>query len=127
MESFEAHVRRVFFSTLVLILVPAGFLVLTGLDVLARGVALGGAASLINLVVMVLDIRRREGASRRQRVTVSVGSYGFRMGITAAALVFAAIDDDISLLATIPALFCVQLVFLFDGLIDWLDRSQRSS
>lgn len=127
MEPSEYYVHRVFFGSLALALIPAGILILAGLDMYARGVVLGGAASLANLVLMAFEIRRRAGSPRQPWKAASIGSYGLRMGTTAAALVYAAARDDISLLATIPALFIVQTVLLFSGLTGWMEGQDRSS
>jgi hypothetical protein len=120
-EPFEGYVHRVFFGSLALVLIPVGTLILAGLDTCARGVALGGAASLVNLVVMAFGIRRHAGATKRLRVTASAGNYSLRMGTIVAALLYAAANDRISLLATMPALFCVQVVLLLGGLTGWLE------
>jgi len=120
-EPFETYVRRVFWGSVALVLIPAGILLFAGLGTYARGVALGGAASLINLILMAHGIRWRTDTSRRHWTAASFGSYSIRMGVIAAALVYAAVNGDISLVATIPALFCVQAVLLFGGLTGWLE------
>lgn len=119
MESFEHYVHRVFLGSLALVLVPAGILVLAGFGNLARGVVLGGAASLINLVLMALGIRRHSDTMHRFRAAASMGNYSLRMGILTAALIYAAVNDRVSLLATIPALFSVQAVLLLGGMVGW--------
>ena len=127
MESFDDYVRRAFLGALALVLIPAGVLVFIGLDAWARGVALGGAASLVNLLLMVRDIRRQAGSSVHKMVNASVGSYSLRMGFMAAALTYAAVDEGISLWAAIPALFCVQAVLIFGDLTGRLEGPGPSS
>lgn len=122
MEPFENYVHRVFFGSLAFVLIPAGILVLAGFGNLARGVVLGGAASLINLILMAYDVRRRTSSTRRHWAAASFGSYIIRMMVITAALVYAAADSGISLVATVPALFCVQIVLLLGGLTGWLEE-----
>jgi tetrahydromethanopterin S-methyltransferase subunit C len=121
-ETFERYVHRTFLGSLALTLVPAGVLFLAGFGACARGVALGEAASLANLVLMAHDIRRQAGSLRRRRETASIGNQSLRMGIIAAALVYAALKEGISLPATIPALFSVQVVLVLGGLTGWLEE-----
>lgn len=126
MEPCERYVRRVFFGSLVLLVIPAGALFLTGLVAAARGVALGGAASLLNFLLMSKDVRRQKDSSRRPWPAASTGAYSLTMVTIAAALLYAVVNDGVSFLATIPALFCVQAVLILDGLAGWMDGHDRS-
>lgn len=106
-HSFDKYVRRVFFGTLSLVLVLAGAFLLAGNRSWARGLVLGGAASLVNLVIMASEVRRQGMiASRASRP--AYGRYALRMAIIAAALLYAATNEKVALWATIPALFASQ-------------------
>ena len=126
-ESFESYVRRIFLGALALVVIPAGLLILAGCPAWSRGVALGGAASLINLLFMARDVRLKADLLKHQRVTASARYYGLRMGTVAAALLYASVDEGISLWAVIPSLFCVQAVIILDGLTGWLEGTDTPS
>ena len=126
MDVFDCSIRRIFFWSLILFMVPAGILLLAGRDAWARGVILGGAASLLNLLVLAFDIRRSARSPRAVRMTASFGSHGLRMVTVAAVLIYAASDEGISLLASIPPLFCVQAVIFFGVLTGRLEGRERS-
>jgi hypothetical protein len=123
--SFERYVRRIFLGTLSLILVVAGVFLLTGLKVWARGVILGGAASLVGLVIMARDVRRQGAAAAGKVVGPGYGSYALRMSILAAALVYAATSARIALWATIPAIFAAQIVMTLGEVLE--SREQEPS
>ena len=108
MNSFDSYVRRVFFGSLSLILLFAGIFLLTGHKPWARGVSLGGAASLVNLVIMARDVRRQGNLTGRRSLRSAYGPYALRMTIIAAILIYAATSKNIALWATVPALFTSQ-------------------
>ncbi|UCG38603.1 MAG: ATP synthase subunit I [bacterium] len=108
MRAFDRYVRRVFFGTLTIILTCAGIFLLVGLNRWARGVALGGAASLVNLLVMASDVRRQGAMAVERGMRPGYGRYALRMAVMAAALIYSARSADIALWATIPSLFASQ-------------------
>jgi len=110
MRSFDRYVHRVFLGTLLLILVVAGTLLLAGYRPWARGVALGGAASLANLLIMAGDVRRQRPLVGDRGMSPGYGRYALRMAIIAAALIYSATNKDIAFWAAVPALFASQLV-----------------
>lgn len=93
-----------------MILVFAGTFLVLGYKPWARGVVLGGIASLVNLVIMAGDVRRQGQIVEGQLVRPAYGRYALRMAITTAVLVYSATSSTIVLWATIPALFATQLV-----------------
>jgi len=109
-NTFDKYVHRVFFGVLSIILVFAGTFLFLGHKPWARGVALGGIASLVNLVIMAGGIQRQGALLGRQMVRPAYGRYALRMTATAAVLVYAATSSKITLWATIPALFASQFV-----------------
>lgn len=110
MSSFDRYVRRVFFGTLSLILLLAGIFFFVERMPWARGVILGGAASLVNLVIMAGEVRRQGSLTGGQFVRQSYGRYALRMTIIAAALVYSAIGVKVNFWATVPALFASQFI-----------------
>ncbi|MDF1536426.1 MAG: ATP synthase subunit I [bacterium] len=102
--------RRVFFGTLSLVLLFAGIFLLLGYKPWARGAVLGGAASLLNLLVMAGDVRRQGGAAEIQGVRPTYGRYALRMAGIAAVLVYSVTNENVALWATVPALFASQFV-----------------
>ena len=108
MISFDGYVRRVFFGTLSLILVIAGIFLLLNHNSWARGVALGGAASLVSLVIMAGDVRKQGNVTGGTVLRPAYGGYALRMMVIAAALVYAALSVKIALWAAIPAVFASQ-------------------
>lgn len=110
MGSFDRYVRRVFFATLSLILFFAGIFLLLGHKPWARGIVLGGTASLANLVIMASDIRRQGKTADGQLVRPSYGHYALRMTITAAVLIYAATSTKIAFWVAAPALFTAQFI-----------------
>ncbi len=108
MSSFDRYVRRVFFGTLSLILFFAGIFLLVGHKSWARGVVLGGTASLVGLVIMAGDVRRQGDAGGGQALRLAYGRYALRMAVMAAVLIYSATNEKIALWATIPALFASQ-------------------
>jgi len=113
----EAYVRRVFFGALTLILVFSGALAVVGVPAWARGVALGGSASLVNLLLLAKAAKKQvAGSTGRGGILAPSMVFVLRMGVTAAALVYAASDDRVSLWASIPALFIAQIVLVVGDL-----------
>lgn len=110
MDSFERYLRRVFVGTLSLILVVAGIFLFVQQEPWARGIVLGGIASLTNLVIMAGDVRRQGRVAEGQLVRPAYGRYALRMTINAAVLVYSALSVKVVLWAAIPALFASQLI-----------------
>ena len=110
MKAFNRYVHRVFARTLLLILAIAGIFLLMGHIRWARGIVLGGAASLVNLLVMAGELRRQGPAVGEKGIRPLYGSYALRMAITAAALIYAASSERIAFWAAVPALFASQLI-----------------
>ena len=117
-ENFNRYVSRIFLGTLSLVLIAAGISLLLGHKSWARGFALGGIASLTNLVIMAGDVRRQGKAMDGQLVRPSYGHYTLRMTVTAAALVYAAVSVKISFWAAIPALFAAQFIMVCSELME---------
>ncbi len=95
-------------------LLIAALLILAGKKPWAKGVVLGGTASLVNLLLMAGGIPGQfytQGARGARR---AAGKYALRMMIMAATLVYAGMNDSITLGAAIPALFVTQAVLLFE-------------
>lgn len=117
MDSCETYVRRVFFGALGLILVFSGTLAVAGVPAWARGVALGGSASLVNLLLLAKGAKKQVALpDDRGGILGPSMIFVLRMGVTAAALLFAASDDRVSLWASIPALFVAQVVLVVGDL-----------
>lgn len=110
MSSFVNYVRRVFFGTLSLILVIAAIFLFLGHKPWARGVVLGGAASLVSLVIMAGGVRRQGDVTGGQVLRLAYGRYALRMAVIAAVLIYSATNETIALWAAIPALFASQFV-----------------
>ncbi len=108
MKDFDSYVRRVFFGTVSLILVFGGIFLIAGRPSWARGVVLGGAASLINLVLMAGDVRRQGATVTEKGVRPAYGRYALRMATMAGVLIYSATSTRVALWATIPALFTTQ-------------------
>jgi len=91
----------------------------------ARGLVLGGAASLVNLLLTAGAVRRQvwgsSGIGSRYGVAAA---YAIRMTSTAAALVFAAMDDRISFWAVLPGLFAAQFVLIAASLAGWAEEKE---
>ena len=117
MSSFDRYVRRVFFGTLSLLLVVAGTFLFFGRIPWARGVVLGGIASLVNLVVMAGDVKRQGKTGGGQLVRPAYGLYALRMTIIAAALIYSATSEKIALWAVVPALFISQFAMICGELL----------
>ncbi|UCF30913.1 MAG: ATP synthase subunit I [bacterium] len=112
--SFSGYVRQIFFRTLALVLVVAGLLILAGKKPWARGVALGGAVSLVNLLLMARSIPGQALALGGKVFGPAAARYALRMAVTAVALAYAGLNENIALGGAIPALFSAQ-VMLFAG------------
>ena len=76
----------------------------------ARGVVLGGAASLVNLVIMAGDVRRQGPMVGDQGMSPAYGRYALRMAVIAAVLIYSATSIKIAFWATVPALFTSQFI-----------------
>ena len=110
MRAFDRYVHRVFAGTLLLVLLVAAILLLLGQGSWARGAVLGGAASLINLVIMAGDVRRQGPLVGDQGMKPALGRYALRMTVITAALIYSATSDRAAFWAVVPALFTSQLV-----------------
>jgi len=109
-SSFNQYVHRIFAVTLILVLTVAGVFLLTGQKPWARGIVLGGAASLVNLVIMAGDVRRQGGVTGGQVTRPAYGRYALRMTVIAAVLIYSATSINIAFWATVPALFASQFI-----------------
>lgn len=119
MDQGRSFVRRVFFRTFALIFAAAGVSLVAGAPGWARGFALGGAASLVNLLLTAGAVRGQVWGPSGKGVKVGAfAAYTARMGITAAALIFAAMDDRVNFWAALPALFASQLVLVAAGITE---------
>jgi hypothetical protein len=116
--SYASHVRLVAARTLTLILIVAGLLLIAGYKPWAKGVILGGAASLANLLVIAAGIPDQMLAHSAKGAGKAAIRFGLRMLIMAGALLYAGLDVGISLGAAIPALFIAQAVLIFKELTD---------
>ena len=125
MSSFNKYVHRVFVGTLLLILVVAGIFLFVERMPWARGVALGGAASLVNLVIMAGDVRRQGPMVGDQGMSPAYGRYALRMALIAAVLIYSAISIKIAFWATVPALFTSQFIMTGGELLG--EREQEPS
>ena len=125
MSSFNKYVHRVFVGTLLLILVVAGIFLFVERMPWARGVALGGAASLVNLVIMAGDVRRQGPMVGDQGMSPAYGRYALRMALIAAVLIYSAISIKIAFWGTVPALFTSQFIMTGGELLG--EREQEPS
>ncbi|NOY86702.1 MAG: ATP synthase subunit I [Deltaproteobacteria bacterium] len=122
---FAKFVRKIFFRTLVIILLLSGVFVLMGHRSWARGVALGGAASLVNFLAMAGHIPRHAVKVGPGGQRSAAGRYALRMVIAGAVLFAAASMDRIALWAAIPALFIAQAVLIVGELTGGTDRKNE--
>ena len=125
MSSFNKYVHRVFVGTLLLILIVAGIFLFVERMPWARGVALGGAASLVNLVIMAGDVRRQGPMVGDQGMSPAYGRYALRMALIAAVLIYSATSIKIAFWATVPALFMSQFIMTGGELLG--EREQEPS
>ena len=125
MSSFNKYVHRVFVGTLLLILVVAGIFLFVERMPWARGVVLGGAASLVNLVIMAGDVRRQGPMVGDQGMSPAYGRYALRMALIAAVLIYSATSIKIAFWATVPALFTSQFIMTGGELLG--ERGQEPS
>lgn len=95
-------------------LLIAALLILAGKKPWAKGVVLGGTASLVNLLLMAGGIPGQVYTQGARGARRAAGKYALRMMIMAATLVYAGMNDSITLGAAIPALFVTQAVLLFE-------------
>ena len=96
---------------------------ITGYPARARGLILGGAASLVNLLLTAGAIRGQVwGSSGKGFRFGAAGAYAARMGITAAALIFSALDARVSFWAVVIGLFAVQAVLVAGTLKELTER-----
>ncbi len=112
--SIDAYTRRIFYRTLALVITATGILLLAGQKPWAKGVVLGGSASMINLLFMVSEARKQAVITAKGSEWRAVTRHILRLMVLAAALIYAARNQDIALWATIPAIFTSQIV-LFGG------------
>jgi hypothetical protein len=124
-SSFNKYVHRVFVGTLLLILVVAGTFLFVERMPWARGVVLGGAASLVNLVIMAGDVRRQGPMVGDQGMSPAYGRYALRMALIAAVLIYSATSIKIAFWATVPALFTSQFIMTGGELLG--ERKQEPS
>ena len=112
--SIDAYTRRIFYRALALVLAVTSILLLAGQKPWAKGVALGGSASIVNLLLMVGEVRKQVAITARGSTWRAATKHILRLMVLAAALVYAARSEDIALWAAIPAIFTSQIV-LFGG------------
>ena len=124
-RSFDQYVHRIFTVTLILVLSVAGVFLFMGLKPWARGFVLGGAASLVNLIIMAGDVRRQGGVTGGQVARPAYGRYVLRMTVIAAVLIYSATSINIAFWATVPALFASQFIMTGGELLG--ERGQEPS
>jgi len=110
--SYAGHVRLVAAGTLTLILIIAGLLLIVGQKPWGKGAILGGTASLANFLIMAGGIPDQVLAPDARSARRAATRFALRMMIMAGALVYAGLDESVSLGAAIPALFTAQAVLI---------------
>lgn len=123
--SIDAYTRRIFYRTLALVMAVTSIFLLSGFKIWARGVILGGVASLAGLLIMARDVRRQVAVAAGKAARPGYGSYALRMTIVTAALVYAATSGRIALWTTIPAIFAAQIVMTLVEVLE--NREQEHS
>lgn len=116
--SYAGHVRLVSAGTLTLTVIIAGLLLVAGQKPWAKGIILGGTAGLVNLLIMAGGIPGQLLTSGVWGARKAAGRFALRMLIMAGALVYAGLEDGVSLSAAIPALFFAQAVLIVRELTD---------
>lgn len=114
----EGYFRKVFLGTLAITAAGAGIFLFFGLRSWSRGVALGGAASLFNLLIMAGQIRRRAPGYGGKGLLSAGVLYGLRLAVFSSALIYAVSNDSIALWGTIPFLFASQVVLVAGEVVD---------
>ncbi len=112
--SIDAYTRRIFYRALALVLAVTSILLLAGQKPWAKGVALGGSASIVNLFLMVGEVRKQVAITAKGSAWRAATKHILRLMVLAAALIYAARSEDIALWAAIPAIFTSQII-LFGG------------
>jgi len=114
----EGYFRKVFLGILAVTVAAAGLFLLFGLRSWSRGAALGGSASLLNLLLLAGQIRRHAATSGGKSVLSTGALYGLRLAVFGSALIYAARTDSIALWGTIPFLFAAQVVLVAGEVAD---------
>lgn len=114
----NVFVRQVITRALLFALGGALILTLAGQAAWARGLALGGLASVVNFLVMAWLLPRALDPAQRRGQAFTVASVALRFGLMAAALAVAlAMPQRVTALATAAGLFTVQFTLMSDRLL----------
>lgn len=95
-------------------------LIMAGLKPIGKGLVLGTLFSAINFIMMAEFAPHRIGQTSRKGFALSLASIGLRYILLAFPLIIAVKFESFDLIGTVIGIFMIQLVILFDHLLQRL-------
>jgi hypothetical protein len=118
--------QKKYCSRAMMLAILVGFgCILCGYKPIGKGLVLGAVFSVINFVLMGETLSAKLGHAKKKTFLMALGSIFFRYVLLAAPLFIGIKFDPFNFFAVIAGLFSVQLVILFDHLINLLFYSKR--
>ena len=108
-------------------IVVAFIMILAGLKPVAKGLVLGTLFSIINFVLIGQTLPLRLSQSARKGFFFSMGSIFFRYTLLAVPLIVSIKFEQFDLAAAIIGIFMVQLMILFDYLLNLFGWRQNQT
>ena len=116
MEAHNQIQKKVIQQALWLSIVIGLVVILAGYKPVGKGLILGALFSVLNFILMARSIGMKLGRSKKQAISISLGSIILRYVLLAIPLITAVKFEQFNLIATVVGIFMIQLVILADHL-----------
>ena len=118
MESVRQTQKKYGSRAMIIAIIAGFFLILAGQKTIGKGLILGTVFSVINFVMIGQTLPLRLSQTKRKTFLFSLGSIVFRYTLLAVPLILAIKFEQFDLPAAICGIFMIQLVILFDYLLN---------
>ena len=118
MESVRQTQKKYGSRAMIIAIIAGFFFILAGQKTIGKGLILGTVFSVINFVMIGQTLPLRLSQTKRKTFLFSLGSIVFRYTLLAVPLILAIKFEQFDLPAAICGIFMIQLVILFDYLLN---------
>lgn len=116
MEAVKHIQKKIVQQALWLSIAVSLVFILLGHKPVGKGLILGAFFSVLNFIFMAKSIGMKFGRSKKQAISISLGSIFFRYILLAVPLIVAVKFEQFNFIATVVGIFMIQLVILADHL-----------
>ena len=127
MESVSQTQKKYGSRAMIVGIIAAFILILSGLKPVGKGLILGTIFSVINFVLIGQTLPWRLSQTKRKTFFLALGSNFFRYALLAVPLILAIKFEQFDLPATIFGIFMIQFVILADYLLKLLSSRENQT